>query len=78
MASTTTEAMVKMVETLPPELHERVLEHMREFIEDILEDAKWGESFARSQNKNKLAAAASQAKKEIVQGQAEPLDHEKL
>jgi len=76
MASTTTEAMVKMVETLPPELHERVLEHMREFIEDILEDAKWGESFARSQNK--LAAAASQAKKEIAQGQAEPLDHEKL
>ena len=61
MASTTTEAMVKMVETLPPELHERVLEHMREFIEDILEDAKWSESFAKSQDR--LAAAASQAKK---------------
>ena len=59
MASTTTETMVKMVETLPPELHERVLEHMREFIEDILEDAKWSESFAKSQNR--LAAAASQA-----------------
>lgn len=76
MASTTTETMVKMVETLPPELHERVLEHMREFIEDILEDAKWSESFAKSQNR--LAAAASQAKKEIAQGKAVPLDHEKL
>ena len=29
MASTTTETMVKMVETLPPELHERVLEHRK-------------------------------------------------
>lgn len=76
MASTTTETMVKMVETLPPELHERVLKPMREFIEDILEEAKWNESFAKSQNG--LAAAASHARKEIAKGNASPLDHDKL
>ena len=76
MATATTMTTIKMLETLPGELQERVLEHMREYIEDIREDTKWSESFANSQDK--LAAAARQARKDISAGKADPLDPEQL
>lgn len=68
--------MTKMIETLPEELQERVLEHMRYYIEDIREERKWSESFSNAQNK--LVAAARKARKEIAEGKAIPLDPEKL
>ncbi len=41
MASTATMAtMMKMLESLPEHMQERVLDHMREYIEDVREDAK--------------------------------------
>ncbi|MBN2374728.1 hypothetical protein JXL19_13170 [bacterium] len=76
MPSTITATMTKMIETLPEELQERVLEHMRYYIEDIREERKWSESFSNAQNK--LVAAARKARKEIAEGKAIPLDPEKL
>jgi hypothetical protein len=72
MASATTVTVIKMLETLPEEIQERVLEHMRIYIEDIREETRWSESFSKSQNK--LVAAARQARKEIAEGKATPLD----
>jgi hypothetical protein len=51
MESSTTVTMKKMLEALPEQLQGRVLEHMREYIEDIRDDAKWTESFSKTQNK---------------------------
>ncbi len=76
MASATTETMVKMMESLPNGLQDRVLEHIREYIEDIRDELKWDESFSRSQNK--LIAVARQARKEISEGKAVPLDLDAL
>ena len=76
MASATTVTVIKMLETLPEEIQERVLEHMRIYIEDIREEAKWSESFSKSQNK--LVAAARQARKQIADGKASLLDLNKL
>jgi hypothetical protein len=76
MESSTTVTMTKMLETLPEQLQDRVLEHMREYIEDIRDDAKWTESFSRTQNK--LVAAARKARKEISEGKAAPLNMERL
>ncbi|MEW6381175.1 MAG: hypothetical protein AB1611_16430 [bacterium] len=76
MASAISTTMMKMIETLPEELQERVLDHMRDYIEDIREEMKWRESFSKSQGK--LVAAARQARKEIAEGRAAPLDLEKL
>ncbi len=77
MASTATMAtMMKMLESLPEQIQERVLDHMREYIEDIRDEAKWSESFSRTQNK--LVAAARQARKEIREGKATPMDAKKL
>jgi hypothetical protein len=68
--------MIKMLETVPDQLQETVVEHMRDYIEDIRDDAKWKESFSRTQDK--LIAAARQARQEIAGGMSSPLDIEKL
>jgi hypothetical protein len=68
--------MIKMLETLPEQLQDRVLEHMREYVEDIKEEARWSESFSKTQGS--LVAAAREARKAIAEGKATPLDIEKL
>jgi hypothetical protein len=76
MESTATVTMKKMLETLPEQFQNRVLEYMREYIEDIQEETKWAESFSKSQSN--LISAARQARKEINEGKAVPLDVERL
>ncbi len=76
MTSATTATMMKILETLPEGLQDRVLEHMREYIEDVREEMQWNGSFSKSQSK--LVAAARQARKEIAEGKSAPLDLEKL
>ena len=76
MKSETTMTMIKMLETIPEELQEQVVEHVRYYIEDILEDIKWNASFSKSQAK--LVNAARKARKEIKEGKAVPLNHDAL
>ena len=76
MASEATMTIIKMLETLPEQLQDRVVEHVREYIEDLRDEARWNESFSRTQDK--LVAAARQVRKEIAEGKATPLDIEKL
>ncbi len=77
MAPTATmTTMMKMLESLPEEIQKRVLDYMREYIEDIRHEAKWDESFSRTQSK--LVAAARQARKEISEGKASPMDPKRL
>jgi len=73
LAATT---MIKMLESVPEQLQEDVVEHMREYIEDMRDEAKWKESFFRT--KDKLVTAARQAREEITGGNGSPLDIEKL
>ena len=68
--------MIKILNTLPEGLQDRVLEHMREYIEDIREEMQWHESFSNSQSK--LVAVARQARREIDDGKSAPLDLEML
>ena len=76
MESATTMTMIKILETIPKELQEQVIEHMRYYIEDILEETNWNESFSKSQNK--LVVAARKARKEIKEGKAVPLSQDVL
>lgn len=73
-AATTT--MIKMLESVPEQLQEEVVEHMRDYIEDIRDEAKWKDSFSRTQDK--LVATARQARQEIAGGKASPMDIDKL
>lgn len=68
--------MIKMLESVPDQLQEDVVEHMRDYIEDIRDEAKWKDSFSRI--KDKIITAARQARQEIADGKGSPLDIEKL
>lgn len=76
MSSPTISTIIKMVESLPDELQERVAEHLREFIADLEDEARWESSFQKTQNN--LIAAAQRAKQEIAEGQSVPMDYEQL
>jgi translation initiation factor 2B subunit (eIF-2B alpha/beta/delta family) len=76
MSSTAIATIVKMVEFLPDDLQEKVVDHMRDYITDLEDEARWDASFNRTQNS--LVAAARQAKQEIAAGQSTPMDYDQL
>jgi hypothetical protein len=68
--------LVKIMESLPVSLQERVTDHLREYINELQDEIKWDNSFAKSQSK--LVAAARIAKQEIAEGKAVVLDFNQL
>jgi len=76
MPSTAIATVEKMLESLPEEVQERVVEHLREYILDLQDELQWDALFKRTQDK--LIAAARRAKEEIAAGKAEPMDFERL
>ncbi len=76
MSSAAITTIVKMMESLPVEVHDRVAEHLREYINDLQDEIRWNESFEKTQQK--LVAAAKRAKQEIAEGQATALDYHQL
>ncbi|MGL4617967.1 hypothetical protein [Chroococcidiopsis sp.] len=76
MSSAAITTVTKMMESLPLDVQERIVEHLREYIDDLQDEIRWNESFQRTQQK--LVAAARRAKQEIAEGQATALDYEQL
>jgi hypothetical protein len=76
MSSAAITTIVKMVESLPSDLQERVSEHIREYIADLEDEAKWDSSIDRT--RSNLVAAARQAKQEIAEGKSVPMDYDRL
>jgi len=72
----TVETIVKMVESLPEALQERVVNELRSVIVEANDEAEWDMQFERKQEG--LMSGARKAKQEIAQGVAEPMDYEKL
>jgi translation initiation factor 2B subunit (eIF-2B alpha/beta/delta family) len=68
--------MMKMLESIPDSLQEEVVEHMRDYIEDMRDKTKWKELF--SQTQDKLIAAARKARQDIAEGKASLMDVDKL
>ncbi|WP_271252245.1 hypothetical protein [Pseudanabaena sp. Chao 1811] len=76
MSSPQITTLVKIMETLPDSLQEKVTEHLREYIYDLQDEIKWSKSFEKTQSK--LVMAARRAKQEIAEGKAVALDYEQL
>ncbi len=76
MSSAAIATLVKMVESLPDELQEKVVEHIRDYIADLEDEMRWDASFQRTQGN--LVAAARKAKQEIAAGQPVPMNYEQL
>ena len=68
--------VVKMLESLPSALQEKVVEQIREFIADLEDEERWQASF--EQTHERLIASAQRAKQEIAEGKATPMDYEQL
>lgn len=76
MSSAAITTIVKMVESLPDDLQEKVVEHIRGYITDLEDEKLWDASFRRTQDN--LVAAARKAKQEIAVDQSMPMDYEQL
>ena len=76
MSDATLATLKKMIETLPESAQDRVVEHLREYIEDLRDEIRWDQQFAASQEK--LARAARKARGDLAQGRSRPMDVEAL
>jgi hypothetical protein len=76
MSSTAIATVTKMIESLPEPAQDRVVEHLREYLEDLQDELEWDTLFKKTQPQ--LVAAARRAKQEIAQGLAKPMDLDKL
>ena len=64
--------MVKMIEPLSVKMQEQVLNHLREYIQDLQDDFIWDNSFNNSQDR--LINAAQKARREIAEGLAKSIN----
>jgi len=76
MASAAVATVVKMIESLPEDAQDQVVEHLRDYLEEMRNDSKWENTFKKTQSQ--LIAAARRAKKEIADGHAKPLNRRDL
>ena len=76
MASNAIATITRMMESLPEALQNQIVEHLREYIAELEDELRWEVSFNRTQEQ--LVAAARQAKQEIAEGKAEPMDLDRL
>ncbi len=74
--SKATETIVKMLESLPEEAQERVVEELRCLIEEARDEARWAVLF--EERKAGLITAARKARDDIAGGKARDMDYEKL
>jgi predicted ATPase len=74
--STAITTVVKMLEALPGKTQDRVVEHLREYIAELQDEAEWEAQFERTQDQ--LTAAAHQVREEIAAGQAVPMNTARL
>ncbi len=63
MSSPAINTVIKMMESLPEDKQDKIVEHLREYIQDLQDEQKWNNSFHKSQDK--LIAAAKLAKQQI-------------
>jgi hypothetical protein len=76
MSSTAIATVTKMMESLPEPAQVQVVEHLREYLEDLQDELQWDALFKKTQPQ--LVAAARRAKQEIAQGLAKPMDYDQL
>ncbi|HEY84359.1 MAG TPA: hypothetical protein G4N96_04490 [Chloroflexi bacterium] len=68
--------ITKMMELLPEPTQDQVVEHLRDYIAEMKDEARWDMTFKSSQEQ--LVKAARRAKQEITAGRAEPMSYNQL
>jgi len=65
--------VVKMMESVPESVQNRIAEHLYNYLRDLQDETEW--DLLVSQTQPKLIEAARRAKEEIRAGQAKPMDY---
>ncbi|HEC68625.1 MAG TPA: hypothetical protein ENI35_07470 [Candidatus Desulfofervidus auxilii] len=76
MRSATLITITKMIESLPKDKQEQVLNHLYEYITELYDEIKWDLLFKNSQEE--LSKIAKQVRKEIAEAKIEDFDYDKL
>lgn len=76
MSSAAISTVVKMMESVPEPVQNRIAEHLRSYLEDLLDEMEWDSLVSHTQPR--LLDAARHAKEEIRAGHANPMDYSKL
>ncbi|MFW9917361.1 MAG: hypothetical protein ACFFGZ_17280 [Candidatus Thorarchaeota archaeon] len=76
MSSTAIATVIKMMESLPEPVQDQVVDHLREYLEDLQDELQWDSLFKKTQQQ--LVVAAQRAKQEIAEGHAKPMDYDQL
>lgn len=76
MSSPTIATVIKIMESLPETVQEQVLDHLREYIDDLQDERQWDTSFKQTQTK--LVGAARRAKQQVADGLSSPMDDDRL
>lgn len=76
MVSPAVLTMMKMLENLPEETQNRAVEHLQEWLAELEDETAWNELFKRTQHN--LMEAARQARKQLSEGKAMPMDFSRL
>ena len=70
------ETISKMIETLPENMHQAILDDIRAVIAEKQDEAEWDKQL--QQRQKSLIAVAKEVKNEIAAGKVEPLDFKRL
>ena len=65
-----------MMESLQESARQQVVDHLREYFEEVQDELRWDAVFEKTQPQ--LIAVARRAKREIASGQARPMDYDQL
>ncbi|MGK7925437.1 MAG: hypothetical protein AB4290_09345 [Spirulina sp.] len=76
MSSENIVTVVKMLESLPDDLQEQAIAHLREYLADLQDEIEWDRLVEKT--RPQLIRAARQAKREIAAGKATPMDYDRL
>jgi hypothetical protein len=76
MPSNAVATITKMMESLPESEQERVVDHVRDYLDNLLEEAQWDKAVKKT--RGKLEAAARSVRREIAEGRAEKMDFDRL
>jgi len=76
MSSEAIATLVKMMESVPEDTQQQIVERVREYVEDIRDEIRWDATFEKTQAQ--LIAAARRAKEEIAAGKATSFDLDQL
>lgn len=76
MSSETIATVVKMLESLPDSAQIDAAEYLRKYIAEVQDEMRW-EGLFRS-TESKLVTLAREAKQQIVEGKAQPMNFDGL